>query len=97
MKDYELWYTSEPPYAYENRALYKAGETSPDDGWGKWSLRKNGQAEASMDLPQEEAILFPQNGKTKKSKLLPLPPRRTESFVCFSERGIPRRSFETDL
>ena len=38
MKDYLLWYDKEPPFGYENRALHKAGENSPDDGWEKWSL-----------------------------------------------------------
>ena len=39
MKDYELWYETEPPYGCENRALYMwKGEDPMDDGWEKWSL-----------------------------------------------------------
>ena len=38
MKNYELWYTNEPPFGWENRALFYHGQDIPDDGWEKWSL-----------------------------------------------------------
>ncbi len=38
MKNYELWYTSEPPFGRENRAFYKNDYDDPHDGWEKWSL-----------------------------------------------------------
>ncbi|MBQ9785050.1 MAG: glycoside hydrolase family 95 protein [Clostridia bacterium] len=38
MKRYELWYTSEPPYGFENRAFYMSECDTPDNGWEKWSL-----------------------------------------------------------
>ena len=39
MKNYELWYTSEPPFGQENVALYNKETCDiPDNGWEKWSL-----------------------------------------------------------
>ena len=38
MKKYELWYTGEVPFGWENRGLYRHGYDIPDDGWEKWSL-----------------------------------------------------------
>ncbi len=38
MKSCELWYTREPPFGMENRALYTAECDVPDNGWEKWSL-----------------------------------------------------------
>ena len=38
MKNYDLWYTSEPPFGWENRGLFYHGQDIPDDGWEKWSL-----------------------------------------------------------
>jgi len=39
MKNYELWYTDEAPYGYENRTFFSFLEpTDPNDGWEKWSL-----------------------------------------------------------
>ena len=39
MKKYELWYTDEAPYGYENRTFFSFLEpTDQSDGWEKWSL-----------------------------------------------------------
>lgn len=39
MKNYELWYTGEPPFGEENVALYNIETCDiPDNGWEKWSL-----------------------------------------------------------
>ena len=39
MKNYELWYTGEPPFGVENVALYNKETCDiPDNGWEKWSL-----------------------------------------------------------
>ena len=36
MKRYELWYSAEAPYGYENRAKFNFHEkTDPNDGWEK--------------------------------------------------------------
>lgn len=38
MKQYELRYDREPPYGFENCALYTEASDTPDNGWEKWSL-----------------------------------------------------------